>query len=95
MTHAQVLRLWEALWAGPAGPHFHMYICAAVLIQHRRDIVEGALDLDGMLRFCIDLKGRIDLPQALRDAELLAEHAGQEGQTIIAALGPEPSPRRT
>ena len=86
---AQVLRLWEALWAGPGGPHFHIYVCAAVLIQHRKQIVEGGLDFDVLLLYCIDLRGHIDLQQALRDAEVLALHAGKAGQAIIAALGPE------
>lgn len=36
----QVLRLWEALWAGPPG--LHLYLCVAVLMQHRRTILRQA-----------------------------------------------------
>jgi hypothetical protein len=33
----QVLRLWEALWAGEPG--LHLYMCLAVLEHHRRRIL--------------------------------------------------------
>ncbi|KAK9861395.1 hypothetical protein WJX84_006666 [Apatococcus fuscideae] len=88
----EVLRLWEALWAGQAGPHFHIYVCAAVLIQHRKDIVEGGLDFDGLLRFCIDLRGRIDLHQTLRDAEPPGWACRQSWAGHHCRWGPVPLP---
>lgn len=36
----QVLRLWEALWAG--APGLHLYLCVAVLEHHRRRILRWA-----------------------------------------------------
>lgn len=36
----QVLRLWEALWAGTPG--LHLFMCVAVLEQHRRRILRCA-----------------------------------------------------
>lgn len=34
------LRLWEALWACQSTAHLHLYLCAAVLIHHRRAIMQ-------------------------------------------------------
>ena len=38
---AQVLQLWEALWSRHLGPHLHLYLAAAILILHRRTIMEA------------------------------------------------------
>lgn len=38
---AQVLRLWEALWAGVPG--LHLYLCVAALEHHRRQILRWVL----------------------------------------------------
>ena len=83
----QVLRLWEALWSRHLGPHLHIYLAAAVLGIHRRAIMEADLDFDGMLKFCIQLSGKLDLPHLLRYAEKLAAAAGKAGQEAFEAAG--------
>ncbi len=37
-----------------------------------------------MLKFCVELGGRLRLEPLLRDAEKLAEYAGQAGRDIVA-----------
>lgn len=51
---AQVLRLWEAMWAAPPR-HFHMWMVLAVLQHHRKPLMEAATDYDGLLKFCIQV----------------------------------------
>ncbi len=53
------MRLWEILWSRHLSPHFHIYMCAAVLGMHRRAILESDFDFDGVLRFCIQLSVRL------------------------------------
>lgn len=39
-----------------------------------------------MLKFCVELSGKLKLEPLLRDAELLASYAGEAGREIIAGL---------
>jgi len=82
----QVLRLWEALWSRHLSDHFHLYVCVAVLEHYRRVIMQEHMDFDNILKFCIELSGRIDLDCALRDAEQLLLYAGEAGRECMAAL---------
>lgn len=82
-----MLCLWEACWACPLTPHLHLYLAAAVLIQHRRLLLtDPALDFDGLLRFCVGLAGRLELGGCLRLAEALALIAGDAGKELLAGL---------
>ncbi|KAK9812377.1 hypothetical protein WJX73_005909 [Symbiochloris irregularis] len=84
----QVLRLWEAEWTGHLGPHLHIFLAAAVLLVHRRTIMEDPdMDLDGLLRFCIQLSGRMDLPSLLRHAEGLTTSSGARGTEAFRLAG--------
>lgn len=38
-------------------------MCAGVLGLHRRAIMDADLDFDGILRYCIQLSGKLDLHQ--------------------------------
>ena len=82
----QLLRLWEALWSRHHSDHLHLFVCVAVLEQHRRSIMRDEMDFDGILKFCIDLSGRIDLDSVLRDAEVLCLYAGEAGRELLAGL---------
>ncbi|BDA49286.1 TBC1 domain family member 15 [Coccomyxa sp. Obi] len=86
-TYEEVLRLWEALWSRHVSPHFHIFMCAGVLGLHRRAIMDADLDFDGILRYCIQLSGKLDLHQVLRCAEKLALLAGPAGQDSLRAAG--------
>ena len=83
----EVLRLWEALWARPR-QGLHLYMAVAVLGRQRRRILERDLDFDGLLKLCVELAGRIDLDQALADAEALQQFAGEAGRAAVAGLLP-------
>jgi hypothetical protein len=39
-----------------------------------------------MLKYCVELSGKLKLEPLLRDAELLASYAGDAGRAIIAGL---------
>lgn len=43
-------------------------------------------DTDGLLRFALELSGRLRLDSLLRDAELLCQHAGAAGREAVAGL---------
>ncbi|KAK9814540.1 hypothetical protein WJX72_007608 [[Myrmecia] bisecta] len=87
-TFDEVLRLWEALWSRHLTKNMHIYLVAAVLELHRRNIMEGHLDFDSLLKFCVELSGKLDLDHALRNAELLCEAAGAAGKECLANLLP-------
>ncbi len=44
------------------------------------------MDFDGLLKFCVELSGKLDLGALLRDAELLCNYAGQAGLECVAGL---------
>ena len=71
LSYPDLLRLWEALWSKHICNHFQVFIAAAVLIKHRRQILDNKLNFDELLRFINTLAGKIDLNSALRDAEVL------------------------
>ncbi len=47
---------------------------------------QGDLDFDGLLQFCIELQGKLDLDQMLRLAEALCLYAGDAGRDCVAGL---------
>jgi hypothetical protein len=82
-----VLALWEACWSCAATRHLHLFLAAAVLIQHRRLLLaDAALDFDGLLAFAVGLSGRLDLGACLALAEALARVAGAAGAHICEGL---------
>lgn len=70
----EVLRLWEALWTNHRTEHFHLYLCVAVLIDHRREILQNITDFDALLRYCVDLSNKIPLIHTMQLAEVLVVH---------------------
>ena len=75
----QSLRLWESLWSCTMTPHFHIYMCAAVLRMHRTAIMAADMSFDELLSFCIQLSGKLDLGRTMRCAEKLFKAAGEAG----------------
>jgi hypothetical protein len=43
-------------------------------------------DFDGMLKWCVQLAGGLDLPALLRLAALLASHVGSAAEEVLAPL---------
>jgi hypothetical protein len=54
---AQLLRVWDALWSSHPSPHFHLYVCVALLQTHRTAILTTTSHLDHLLRLVNDLAG--------------------------------------
>ena len=90
MVTVQIMRVWEAIWSGHVTPHFHIYMCAGVLALHRHAIMDADLDFDGILRYCIQLSGNLDMHQVLRCGEKLCLLAGRAGQECLTAAGLTP-----
>ena len=88
MHMLQVLRFWEALWANPHHEHFHLFVCVAVLEHHRRAIMGSCQDFDDLLKFCVELSGRIPMITVLQDADALCKWAGDAGQVCVSELIP-------
>lgn len=86
---AQVLRLWEALWSRHISPHFHIFMCAGVLGLHRRAIMDADLDFDGILRYCIQLSGKLDLHQVNRPSSLPHDYASHEIFLWLGSFKPD------
>lgn len=65
-------RLWEVIWTRQGGgDDLHVFIAAALLIAHRRQLLslqKGAFDC--LLRYVNDMSMRIDVDFALREGEL-------------------------
>ncbi|CAD7701447.1 unnamed protein product [Ostreobium quekettii] len=72
----EVLRLWEVLWSRHLSEHFHLYMCIAILMHHRRAIMDADFEFDELLKFCVELSGSIDLKATLRLAALLRLYIG-------------------
>lgn len=81
-----MLQFWEALWSNPHTPHLHLFACVAVLEQHRRVIMETCDDLDSLLRYCVQLSGRMSWSQTLKDASALFQWAGPPGLDCLKDL---------
>ncbi|DBB08963.1 TPA: hypothetical protein ACH3X3_007597 [Trebouxia sp. C0006] len=84
----EVLRFWEALWSNPHHEHFHLFVCVAVLEHHRRAIMNSCQDFDDLLKFCVELSGRIPMTSVLQDADALCKWAGDAGLDCVAELTP-------
>ena len=82
----QLMRLWEALWSRHHSEQMHLYVCVAVLEQHRRMIMREDMEFDGILKLCIELSGKIDLHTVLRDAEILCIYSGEAGRELLKGL---------
>lgn len=82
----EVLRLWESIWSCAFTNHLHLYMCVAVLVHHRRAILEGSFEFDSLLKFCVELGGKLDLDQMLRLSEALCLYAGDAGQDCLTGL---------
>lgn len=67
-----ILRLWESLFSGHKSRHFHLYMCIAVLVTHRNTILQENMDFDTLLKFCLELSGKIDLMPTLQLASVLS-----------------------
>ena len=78
-AYGDVMRLWEALWSRHLGDGFHLLCAVALLLRHKRDIIDGGLEFDTLLQFVNQLAGRIDLQRMLWDAELLYGEALRRG----------------
>jgi len=91
-SQADVLRLWEAAWACPFSPHLFVYLAAAVLVHHRRAIIDHCEDLDGVLKLCCRMPGTLQLEPLLALAEHMASCADTAGVDLSGIKGLPPPP---
>ena len=61
--------MWEKLWTGIYGNHFHLFICYAMLQKIRNEVVTQKYRFDDILKACIDLSGAIELNNIVAQAE--------------------------
>jgi TBC1 domain family member 15 len=47
-----VKRIWEVIWANHYGPHHHLFICLAMLLSVRSEILTKDMEFDDVLRVC-------------------------------------------
>jgi len=78
----EVQQLWEVLWTDHMGPHFHLYVCVAILKRHRDRIIEQAMTFDELLCYINSLAGNLPLDATLRDAETVFHFASTHGLTV-------------
>eukprot|EP01062_Namystynia_karyoxenos_P033880 TRINITY_DN2486_c0_g1_i1.p1 TRINITY_DN2486_c0_g1~~TRINITY_DN2486_c0_g1_i1.p1 ORF type:complete len:1025 (+),score=306.39 TRINITY_DN2486_c0_g1_i1:138-3212(+) len=62
---ADVLRLWDVLWACPFTRSWHLFLGCTLLRLSKGQIVEHAMGFDEVLKFVNDMSGRVDLDAAL------------------------------
>lgn len=79
LPFASTARLWEVMWTRHVGgDNLHIFIAAALLLAHRRQILSlprGAFD--SLLRYINDMSMRIDVDFALREGELCFRKYGE------------------
>jgi hypothetical protein len=72
----KVIRLWDSFFCQP---NLHLFMCLSILIQHKTEIINLGLSFDGLLEYCINLSGKLNLESTLADAELLSNCALEAG----------------
>eukprot|EP00051_Salpingoeca_urceolata_P034851 m.27040 g.27040 ORF g.27040 m.27040 type:complete len:629 (-) comp8427_c0_seq2:123-2009(-) len=75
--------LWEALWSQWLSPEFHMFVCLAILIQHRDDIMTAELDFEHILKFVNDLSGKLDPEEVLLTAEVAYQRLAEYNLKVM------------
>lgn len=64
-------RIWEVLWTRHVGgDDFHIFITAALLVAHRRQLLSLPRAFDSLLRYINDMSMRIDPDFAIREGEM-------------------------
>jgi len=66
-----VLVLWEVLWANPLTPHMPLFLCVAILQQHKTHIMNSNMAFDDILKYVNDLSMTLDLQFVLKEGEIL------------------------
>lgn len=49
-------------------------MCVAILIDHRKEILHSVMEFDALLKFCVELSGKIPLLHTMQLAEVLSVH---------------------
>lgn len=78
----------HALSQLPAAPHGPLTTAPPWPFRPARRAImaDPDRDFDGLLRFCVELGGRLELEPLLRLAEALAGYAGGAGRDCLASL---------
>jgi len=66
-----IMTLWEMLWSDFHGRNYHLFVCLAILMKKRTEIMAGNMEFDDILKFINNLSMQMNLPEFLVYAELL------------------------
>ncbi|KAI8822969.1 rab-GTPase-TBC domain-containing protein [Fimicolochytrium jonesii] len=84
---ADIMRLWEVMWACPLTKEFHLFVAFAILNQHRQELMAKTA-FDETLKYINDLSGHIHLESTLERAEILFKVFGERiGEAAREKLG--------
>eukprot|EP01137_Pigoraptor_chileana_P006778 Opistho-2@51467 len=64
-----VMRLWEVCWSNHLSRHFHLFVCLAILEDHRGVIVGAEMGFDDILKYVNDLAYTLDVERVMSRAE--------------------------
>jgi len=66
-----IMLLWEMLWSEYCGRNYHMFLCLAILMKKRTEIIANNMEFDDILKFINNLSMHMNLQEYLVYAELL------------------------
>eukprot|EP00039_Didymoeca_costata_P031071 m.32981 g.32981 ORF g.32981 m.32981 type:complete len:710 (+) comp8475_c0_seq1:237-2366(+) len=69
-----VIVLWEVLWTRAYSPKFHLFVCLAMVAEHRDEIIQKKMCFDELLAYVNGLQKSFDLNQVLGKAESIRNH---------------------
>jgi len=64
-----IKRLWEAMWSEHCASNFHLFLCFAILKEHKKEIIGRKLMFDEILKYCVDLSMKMHVVNTMKLAE--------------------------
>ena len=77
----KILRLWDAFFVKPE-TDLHLFMALAILFKEKKKIMDMDLNFDGLMEYCINLSGNINLERTLAQAEYLYQCAVDAGLVV-------------
>lgn len=66
-----IMGLWEMLWSNYCGKNYHLFICLAILMKKRTDILSENMEFDDILKYINNMSMHMNPQEFLVYAELL------------------------
>eukprot|EP00818_Percolomonas_sp_WS_P005034 CAMPEP_0117449010 /NCGR_PEP_ID=MMETSP0759-20121206/7709_1 /TAXON_ID=63605 /ORGANISM="Percolomonas cosmopolitus, Strain WS" /LENGTH=762 /DNA_ID=CAMNT_0005241441 /DNA_START=777 /DNA_END=3065 /DNA_ORIENTATION=+ len=64
-NYDDIKRIWESFWTNEWGENMHLFMCYAILHQHRDTFIQNQMGFDEILQFCVDLNMKMDAKQVM------------------------------